>query len=257
MWPKLLSGLGLAIVPQAPSRVELGVPALPLLPAERIRCGVIADTLVARVMGLDYDDMVRILQDVDHAQARGAATGFWRVDKNKDPELRRTVLALVALRHLEASVGAVESPQDAGIQPFLSENHGEGWLLPETVRLSDHGLGHDDRARVHQPVASVFGPRFYDWQLAQASEESWRECHLHARNLLGTAEYTRLIGRDPEDDEIDSDDSTPTATGAPRWTPDDGSALRAAEPTREYTPEAPVAPPQTEILRRPQADLFE
>ena len=257
MWPKLLSGLGLAIVPQAPSRVELGVPALPLLPAERIRCGVIADTLVARVMGLDYDDMVRILLDVDHAQARGAATGFWRVDKNKDPELRRTVLALVALRHLEASVGAAESPQDAGIQPFLSENHGEGWLLPETVRLSDHGLGHDDRARVHQPVASVFGPRFYDWQLAQASEESWRECHLHARNLLGTAEYTRLIGRDPEDDETDSDDSTPTATGAPRWTPDDGSALRAAEPTREYTPEAPVAPPQTEILRRPQADLFE
>ena len=115
-WPSFLSGLGLAIVPQAPSRVELGVPALPLLPAERIRCGVIADALVARIMGLDYDDLVQILADVDHAQAQGAATGFWRVDKNKDPELRRTVLALVALRHLEASVGAAESPQDAGIQ---------------------------------------------------------------------------------------------------------------------------------------------
>ena len=36
-------------------------------------------------------------------------------------------------------------------------------------------------------------PRFYDWQLAQTTEESWRECHLHARNLLGELGYRQLI----------------------------------------------------------------
>ena len=33
--------------------------------------------------------------------------------------------------------------------------------------------------------------------------------------------------------------------------------LRAAEPKREYISETRAAPPQTEILRIPQADLFE
>jgi len=32
----------------------------------------------------------------------------------------------------------------------------------------------------------------YDWQLAQSAEESWRECHLHACNLLGEAGYRQL-----------------------------------------------------------------
>ena len=66
-----------------------------------------------------------------------------------------------------------------------------GWC--RRVRLADYGLGHDDRAKVHQPVASRLGPRFYDWQLAQSPEESWRECHLHARNLLGEAGYRHLV----------------------------------------------------------------
>ena len=30
-------------------------------------------------------------------------------------------------------------------------------------------------------------------QLAQDPEESWRECHLHARNLLGEAGYRQLL----------------------------------------------------------------
>ena len=257
-WPKFLSGLGLAIVSQAPSRVELDVLVLPLLPAERIRCGVVADVLVAKALGLDYDDMARILADVDHVQAQGAATGFWRVDKDKDPELRRTVLTLVALHHLEATNDADEGPHNAGIRSFLFENHSEGWLLPETVRLSDYGLCHDDRSRVHQPVASVFGPRFYDWQLAQTTDDSRRECHLHARNLLGCVEYDRFIERlDLGDDAPDSGASAIAARDGQRWTPDDDRALRAAEPKREYTPESLASSPQPEILRKPQADLFE
>lgn len=41
--------------------------------------------------------------------------------------------------------------------------------------------------------ASRLGPRFYDWQLAQTPEESWRECRLYARNLLGEEGYRQLL----------------------------------------------------------------
>ena len=67
-------------------------------------------------------------------------------------------------------------------------------MLPETLRLVDYGLGQGERAKEHQPVASRLGPRFYDWQLAQSPRESWRECHLHSRNLLGQNSYLNLLG---------------------------------------------------------------
>jgi hypothetical protein len=54
-------------------------------------------------------------------------------------------------------------------------------MLPETLRLADYGLGHDERAKEHQPVASSLSPRFYDWQLAQSAEEPWRECRSRDR----------------------------------------------------------------------------
>jgi hypothetical protein len=119
--------------------------------------------------------------------------GFWRIDKDKDPELRHTVLTLVAFHDLEQKIREHGGDREAGIEAFLTQNNGEGWLLPETVRLADYGLGHDERALEHQQVASRLGPRFYDWQLAQSAEESWRECHLHARNLLGEAGYQNLL----------------------------------------------------------------
>ena len=56
-------------------------------------------------------------------------------------------------------------------------------MLPETLRLADYGLGHDDRAKEHQPVAAVLGPRFHDWQLSQSVEESWQACERHAELL--------------------------------------------------------------------------
>ena len=76
---------------------------------------------------------------------------------------------------------------------LLRQNDGEGWMLPETLRLADYGLGHDDRAQHPQPVRECFGKRFYDWQLASPPEESWRECRLHARNLLGKEGYQALL----------------------------------------------------------------
>ena len=102
-------------------------------------------------------------------------------------------LTLVAFYVLESKIAAAGGDRQKGIEAFLGQNHGEGWMLPETLRLADYGLGHDERAEHPQPVASRLGPRFYDWQLVQSAEESWRECHLHARSLLGTREYALLL----------------------------------------------------------------
>jgi hypothetical protein len=99
--------------------------------------------------------------------------GFWRVDKQQPPELRHPVLSLVAFHELER----------IGLDAFLAQNEGEGWMLPETLRLAEYGLGHDERANSPQPVASALGPRFLPWQLEQGVEESWEECKKHAETI--------------------------------------------------------------------------
>jgi hypothetical protein len=169
---------------------------------ERLRLRVNLDAVTARLFELDMDHMRAVLRECDGPLAGLLETartydskGFWRVDKGKDPELRHTVLTLVAFHDLEKNISACGGDRDRGIEAFLTQSDGEGWLLPETVRLADYGLGHDDRAKEPQTVASRLGPRFYDWQLAQSAEESWRECHLHARNLLGDQGYRDLLER--------------------------------------------------------------
>lgn len=169
---------------------------------ERVRVRALLDALNSKRFGNLGEDLAFLLKDCDltvgaysnrEFLGRMDAKGFWRVDKDKDPELRHTVLTLVAFHDLEEKIRAVGGDSEKGIGAFLNQNDGEGWMLPETLRLADYGLGHDERAKQHQPVASCLGPRFYDWQLAQSAEESWRECHLHARNLLGEAGYQKLL----------------------------------------------------------------
>ncbi|MCL4298951.1 MAG: hypothetical protein KJ077_24655 [Anaerolineae bacterium] len=100
-------------------------------------------------------------------------SSFPGVNTNLDPELRHPVLALIAFHDLKQK----------GLDAFLAQNNGEGWLIPETLRLADYGLGHDERARESQPVAGCLGPRFLPWQLEELVEESWAECERHAENL--------------------------------------------------------------------------
>ncbi|MDY0188742.1 MAG: hypothetical protein RBR16_12570, partial [Syntrophus sp. (in: bacteria)] len=167
-----------------------------LTEAERLRLRCLSDVLIADRYGLGSDDVRHILQDSDRPlpiTLGNNPKGFWRVDKDKDPELRHTVLTLIAFHDLEEKVRACGGNSEEGINLFLNQNDGEGWLLPETLCLADYGLGHDERAKRPQPVASRLGPRFFDWQLAQSPEESWRECHLHARNLLGEMGYQQLL----------------------------------------------------------------
>jgi len=125
------------------------------------------------------------------------AKGFWRVDRKVEPELRHPILSLIALFDLE----------EKGLDHFLSQNDGDGWIIPETLRLADYGLGHDDRAREHQPVASRLGPRFYDWQLNKDVERSWEECAAHAeliRQIVPEPESVDEVAEEPAENKVGS-----------------------------------------------------
>jgi hypothetical protein len=117
---------------------------------------------------------------------------FWRIDRDKAPELRHTVLTLAAFSDLESHIRACGGDKIGGTEAFLGQNGGLGWVLPESLCLADLGLGHDDRSKVSQPVSREYGPRYLDWQLAQSDEEGWRECAIHARNLLGEQGFLRF-----------------------------------------------------------------
>ena len=168
-----------------------------LTPAERVRLRVIIDVIAAVAYGLDGNDLKRVLQDVDlptESLARNNPSldpcGFWRVDRSLNPERRHTVLTLVALSELESARTTHGTPP---LSVFLTQNHGEGWLLPECLRLADYSLGKDDRAKRPQVLGRHLGPRFYDWQLVQSADEAREECHIHARNTLGADQYSRLL----------------------------------------------------------------
>ena len=162
---------------------------------ERSRQRCVLDAVGLALRGMSWEDVTALVSDCVYPKARLEdrsfygrlyVKGFWRVDRDKDPELRQTVLALIAFHDLERHVTNCDGDLDRGIESFLSQNDGEGWMLPETLCLADYGLGHDDRAKEHQPVASRLGPRFYDWQLAQDAEESWRECQNHGVSVTFT-----------------------------------------------------------------------
>ena len=175
-------------------RMSAGATIHPPSAVERLRITAMIDAGMAAIMGLSEFHLRYALSACDYpANYTGSRPpkGFWRVDKDKDPELRHTVLTLIAFHDLQAHIASA-GDQHAGIEAFLTQNAADGWQLPETLRLADYDLGHDDRAQNPQPIATRLGPRFYDWQLAQPADEALHESQLHARNLLGALDYARL-----------------------------------------------------------------
>ncbi|MBI5708826.1 MAG: hypothetical protein HZC42_00730 [Candidatus Eisenbacteria bacterium] len=207
--------LNLAPQPQHPWRRLWAI-----TPHERLRLRCMLDAIVAALYGLAWDDFAWILRDCDHptepvrdkAFARTLdPKGFWRVDKERDPELRHTVLSLVAMRDLERCIANHGGDCDRGIEAFCAQHDGDGWMLPETLCLADFGIGHDDRAREPQPVRERLGERFLPWQVSQSVEESWAECEWHARNILGEQGYERLQRR--LRGEVESEEALTVAEG--------------------------------------------
>jgi hypothetical protein len=160
--------------------------------------------VVAELYGLGWEDLAWVLRECDYPadalRDEGFSRtldpkGFWRVDKDKDPELRHSVLTLAAFRDLKATIAEHDGDRARGIDAFCAQNESDGWMLPETLCLDELGLGHDERAKRPQPVRERLGQRFYPWQLEQSVEESWAECERHARNLLGPEGFARLEAR--------------------------------------------------------------
>ena len=149
---------------------------------ERLRLRAIVEVAIAMRFGINETEFREILRDCDRsidALDSSAITrtldtkGFWRFERELPPELRLAVVSQVAFREALS----------VGLEGFLTQNDGAGWMLPENLRLADYGLGHDDRAKEHQPVSAALGQRFYPWQLEQSAEESWEECERHAEML--------------------------------------------------------------------------
>ena len=172
-----------------------------ITPHERLRIQCLIDGVIAELYGLDYADLTWILRDCSHSVSELNdntftrlldPVAFWRVDKDKDPELRHTVLTLAAFHDLKRLITEHAGNREDGIKAFCSMNDGDGWQLPESLCLADLGLGHDECSNKRQPVREQLGPRFLPWQLEQSVEESWAECEMHARNILGEEGFARL-----------------------------------------------------------------
>ena len=56
--------------------------------------------------------------------------GFWRVDKDKHPEHRLTVLSYVAFCDLQDKIKECGGDREKGIEAFCNQNDGQGWMLP-------------------------------------------------------------------------------------------------------------------------------
>lgn len=170
---------------------------------ERLRVRAILDALVFKAFQFTVSDVSHLLSDCDYPAGTMAGIasfnpkGFWRVDKSLPPEIRHTVLTQIAFQDLE----------ELGLEAFLSQNDGDGWLIPDTLRLVDYGLGHDDRAQEPQPVASRLGPRFYDWQLNEDVDRSWEECAAHAeliRQIVPEPEAADEVAEEPAEYKVAS-----------------------------------------------------
>lgn len=176
---------------------------------ERLRLKAIIDAIIASIYNITFKEFEVLLD-----QNRDDPKGFWRVDKDKPLELRQTTLTLAAFRDLK----------EMGLEAFLSIEDpdglpGCGWQLPEelTVDVNRDGIiEFDTAAGKTEKVRERLGPRFYPWQLEQSPEESWEECHIHARNILGKEKYERLI------EQLESGEE-----------PTDGSDIKVGDPGQE------------------------
>jgi hypothetical protein len=164
-----------------------------ITPYERLRLRCNLDAIIAELYGLSYDDLAWILHDCAYPQSyinnvyhTLDPKGFWRVDQEKEPECRHTVLTLKAFADLKLM----------GFDAFCALNNGEGWMIPETLIYAsnpDGTIAFDTLEGKTVPVRERLGPRFLDWQLAGTPEESWKECEMHAQNILGDEEFERMM----------------------------------------------------------------
>lgn len=157
---------------------------------ERRRRIAINEAIMFAAFGLTWDDVRQILANCDLPRSVLDAggirqlnpKGFWRVDKDLDPENRLPVLSLLSFYSLDQLMKEHQCDIAEAARHLVGLEDGDGWQVPESIRLADYDLGHDKRARERQPVR--LGKRHYAWQ-QEDPVLSWRECDLHSQNLNG------------------------------------------------------------------------
>ncbi|OPX62710.1 MAG: Eco57I restriction-modification methylase [Methanomassiliicoccales archaeon PtaB.Bin134] len=155
---------------------------------ERVRVQCLIDSLLAAHYGLSFDDFQWILR-MDTSQTKG----FWRVDSNKPMEIRRQIISLYAYKCLQVT----------GIDEFCK--YVSTWVIPDKIKffIKENGtIDFDDPNGTEYEVASKLGPRYLPWQLEGTPEESWKECEMHARNILGEEGFRKFM-KDLEDGKYD------------------------------------------------------
>jgi len=122
-----------------------------LVDVERLRMRCISNAVNARLFGVSTDDFRHVVSECWYPQADLASKSFtkglfpklfWRVDKDKSPQLRHPVLALKAFLDLSADIAKVGSLRTV-VQKFVGLEGGSGWQLPEqldTEELGIHGV---------------------------------------------------------------------------------------------------------------------
>lgn len=80
-------------------------------------------------------------------------------------------------------------------------------MIPEKLKFSvreDGTIDFDDPNGTEYEIASKLGPRFLDWQLEGTPEESWKECEMHARNILGEKGFEEFMSKLNEEPQTSS-----------------------------------------------------
>ncbi len=189
-----------------------------LTPHARIRARCAVEALVAALFGVTASDFRQVITECDfpigHDTSNLDTRGFWRTDRELDPEVRLPILSLAALIDLERCVEEHGNLSD-GVVAFLQPG-GDGWDLPDTMRLADLGVGHDDGAQEPQPVRDRFGPHLLPMQKDLSVEASWAECERHAQILLGDDGYAALQ-RDLQRADVDQTYTARAAEDQPRY----------------------------------------
>jgi hypothetical protein len=97
------------------------------------------------------------------------------------------------MQDLEIRLATTDRVREHVIADFTNPSSDTVWRLPRMVALSEYGLGKTGNEREEHDVAEFLGATELEWQRSQDPEESWRECRLHTRNLLGRPKYLELI----------------------------------------------------------------
>lgn len=169
-------------------------------PYEQLRIRCIIDAIIAELYSLDTNDFSWILRDCAHSQnkirdisSKLDPKGFWRVDKDKPPELRQAILSIAAFRNLKKIIKENGGNPVKGINAFCEQNNGDGWEIPETITFIQRENGiieFDTSDSQTYEVRSKLGERFLQWQLEGTPEESWKECEEHVKKIL---EYNKYV----------------------------------------------------------------